>query len=229
MYLGSALTWLRPASILPPLAVSWEGLDANAAALVLEANPQKLRVAVYNFDRAPRKVRMRVWELAPGKYRLREGVDADQDDRIDGEPTVRELDLQRSTPIELLLPAQKVQIIELDQLQSRPRPERLPDLAVGAGDIYYDKVTDRLKVVVHNIGSAPAENVVVRFEGPNGQLLGERVIARLEAPLDLRPKTAMVWIPQPLLHPVPSITVRIDPAGKLDEITTENNVGVWVR
>ena len=59
MYLGSALTWLRPASILPPLAVSWQGLDADVAAVVLEATPQALRVAAYNFDEKPRKVRMR--------------------------------------------------------------------------------------------------------------------------------------------------------------------------
>jgi hypothetical protein len=229
MYLGSALTWLRPASIIPPLAVSWEGLDAEVAALVLEATPQKLRVAAYNFDSKPRKVRMRVWELAPGKYRLREGPAADRDDRIDGEPVTRELALQRSSPIELLLPAQKVQIVEIEQQESRSRPELLPDLAVGDGDIFYDKATDRLKVVVHNIGSAAAENVLVRFEASDGRLLGERVIARLEAPLDLKPKTAVVWLPQPTLHPVGSITVRIDPAGKIVEITKENNVITWVR
>ena len=27
MYLGGALSWLRPASVLPPIACSWEGLD----------------------------------------------------------------------------------------------------------------------------------------------------------------------------------------------------------
>jgi hypothetical protein len=228
MYLGTALTWVRPGSIIPPLAVSWQGIDASVAALVREATPRKLRLAVYNFDDKPRKVQMRVWELAPGRYRLREGVAATED-KIGGTPASRELAVQRGSAVELLLPAQQVQIIELEQLQSQPRPERLPDLAVGAGDIFYDKVTDRLKVVVHNIGAAPAENVLVRFEGPDGQLLGERTIARLDAPLDLRPKTEVVWLPQPTLHPVASITVRIDPAGKVDEITRDNNVITWVR
>src|SRR5439155_23590499 len=49
LYLGSALTWLRPASILPPIAVSWDGLGADVAAHVLEASPRQLRVALYNF------------------------------------------------------------------------------------------------------------------------------------------------------------------------------------
>jgi hypothetical protein len=194
---------------------------------VLEATPQKLRVAAYNFDGGPRRVRMRVWELAPGKYHLREGVDTDHDDRIDGTPATRELDLQRGSPIDLELPARKVQIVELHQQQARPRPELLPDLAVGDVDVFYDKATDRLKVVVHNIGSAAAENVVVRFEAPDGQLLGERVITRLEAPLDLQPKTATVWLSQPTLHPVARVVVRVDPAGRLEEITKENNVIAW--
>ena len=58
--------------------------------------------------------------------------------------------------------------------KARPRPELLPDLAVGEGDIFYDKATDRLKVVVHNLGAAAAENVTVRFEDPQGNLLGQR-------------------------------------------------------
>ncbi len=229
LYLGGALTWLRPASILPPIAVSWDGLGADVAAHVLEASPQQLRVALYNFAERPRKVRMRVWELDAGTYRLREGPDADQDDRIDGPAAERELALQRASSLELVVPSRKVYVVELEQKQARPRPELLPDLAVGAGDVFYDKATDRLKVVVHNIGSAAAENVVVRFEASDGKLLAERVIARLEAPLDLRPKTAVVWLAQPLLHPTAGITVRLDSEGRVDEITRANNRVTWQR
>jgi hypothetical protein len=228
-YLGGAMTWLRPASILPPVAVSWDGLDTDVAALVLDAAPTKLRVALYNFDAQPRPVRMKVWELAPGKYRLREGVDADQDDRIDGPGAVRDLALRRASAIDVNLPARQVYLVELDQTEARPLPELLPDLAVGEGDVFYDKATDRLKVVVHNIGSAAAKDVVVRFEDPDGKLLAERVIPLLEAPLDLLPRTAVVWLPQPLLHPAAHITVRVDPEGRCEEITRANNQATWRR
>ena len=229
LYLGGPLTWLRPASILPPLAVSWEGLEDRVAALVLEASPKKLRVAAYNFDDAPRPVRMRVWELAAGTYRLREGSDADGDDRIDGPVSTRELPLDRGSVVQYILPPQKTFIIEYEQHTASPRPERLPDLALGVGDVFYDKATDRLKAVVHNLGSAAAENVTVRFEDASGTLLAEQVIPRLDAPLDLVPKTVTVWLPQPTLHPTPRIIVRIDPAGRVEEIARENNVGVWQR
>jgi hypothetical protein len=229
MYLGAALTWLRPASILPPLAVSWQGFDAEVAAVVLDAGPRSLRVAVYNFDEKPRAVGMRVWELAPGAYRLREGADRNQDDRIDEPGPGREVKLRRASAVELNLPSRQVYVVELEQVQPEPRPELLPDLAVGRGDAWYDKATDRLKVVVHNIGSAAARDVKVRFETPDGQLLREQTVPRLEAPLDLHPKTAVAYLPQPTLLPVEHVVVRIDPEGEIDEITRENNTITWRR
>ena len=54
-------------------------------------------------------------------------------------------------------------------------------------------------------------------------------IAHLEAPLDLKPKKALVWMPQPLLHPVDRIVIRIDPEERIEEITRENNRVVWQR
>ena len=71
MYLGGALTWLRPASILPPLAVSWQGLDADVAAIVLEATPQSPARGRLQLRReAAARCACGCWELAPGKYEL---------------------------------------------------------------------------------------------------------------------------------------------------------------
>jgi hypothetical protein len=230
MSLGYGLTWSRSAiTMIPPIAVSWSGFEDRVAALVLEAGSKRLRVAVYNFDEQPRSVEMRVWRLAAGRYRLQTGIDGDHDDTIDGQAAVRDMDLQRSSSIDLELPPQKVLIVELDQLQSLPRRERLPDLAVGKNDAFYDVATDRLKVVVHNLGAEPARGVTVRFEDPTGALLAQREIPLLEAPLDLEPKTAVVWLPQPLLLPHDRIVVRVDPDGAIDEITDENNRIVWER
>jgi hypothetical protein len=215
--------------MIPPIAVSWSGFEDRVAALVLEADSKRLRVAVYNFDEQPRAVQMRVWRLAAGRYRLETGIDGDNNDKIDGQPAARDVDLQRGSAVDLELPPQRVFIVELDQLQSQPRRELLPDLAVGKQDAFYDVATDRLKVVVHNLGAAPARKVTVRFEDPTGALLAQREIPLLEAPLDLEPKTAVVWLPQPLLLPHDRIVVRVDPDGAIDEITDENNRIVWER
>jgi hypothetical protein len=154
---------------------------------------------------------------------LRTGIDADGDERIDEPGAGRELVLHRSNPVALEVPSRKVYVVELEQREAHPRPEQLPDLAVGDGDIFYDKPTDRLKVVVHNLGSAPAKDVTVRFEDLDGNLLLRRTIVHLDAPLDLQPKTAVVCLPQPTLLPVDRIVVRIDPDERIQEITRENN------
>jgi hypothetical protein len=67
--------------------------------------------------------------------------------------------------------------------------------------------------------------VVARFDYPAGNVMADRTIPRLDAPLDLEPKTAMVWLGQPLLHPVAGITVRIDPEHRVQEIAKANNAG----
>jgi hypothetical protein len=227
LYLGGSLTWLRPASILPPIAVSWEGIDADVAALVVECDSQRLRVAAFNFVDRPRTVRMRVWELVPGAYQVREGPDVDGDHQFDGPATSHEHRIVRGTAVELRLPPRQQRLIELHQLKAQPRPAGLADLAVGDGDVYYDKATDRLKVVVHNIGAAAAEPFTVRFEDAAGRLLADRPMSRIDAPLDLVPKTATAWLPQPTLHPTTHIVVRVDHHGQVPEITEENNLAVW--
>lgn len=230
MYLGVAMSWLRPVAVaIPPLAVSWENIDDQVAAFVLDASPGRLRVAIYNFQEQPRPVAMRVWELAPGEYRLRQGIDTDGDFASDRQHSERVALLRRAAKLPLMLPPRQVQIVELDLARPLPQPALLPDLAVGVRDVSYDKATDRLKVVIHNLGAAAAAPVAVVFEDPQGRMLFRYQMPRLEAPLDLVPKTHTAWMPQPLLQPVERIVVRIDPAGALEEITRENNQAEFVR
>src|SRR5205814_278411 len=81
-----------------------------------------------------RKVRMRIWELSPGTYQLREGADANDDEQFDAAPATRALALIRGSFVDLELPPRQVHLVELKQLAARPIPKALPDLAVGDGD-----------------------------------------------------------------------------------------------
>jgi hypothetical protein len=84
-------------------------------------------------------------------------------------------------------------------------------------------------VIVHNLGAAAARDVVVHFETDDGTLLARRTIPQLDAPLDLIPQSAVVWMPNPTLLPLARIVVRIDPQQKIEEITRENNEIAWIR
>lgn len=236
MGLGMGMTSLRPGSIIPRIDASWEGIGTVAMPIILEGTTSRVKAAIYNFQEQPLDVAMRVWRLAPGQYRVSVGVDQNGDDEIDGEAEVREMGLQRASRIFLTLTPREVTVVEAVQVGGAARDEPMPhptgpapDLAVGEGDAWYDLATDRLKVRVHNVGSAAAENVRVSFNAPDGSLLGEAVIPRLDAPLDLVPKTATVWLPAPLRHPVEHILVTVDPRNEIREINEENNRIRWSR
>ncbi len=59
------------ASVSPYFAVSWEKTDENFTALVSETGETRLKVQLYSHSPEERQIVMRIWQLAPGKYRLR--------------------------------------------------------------------------------------------------------------------------------------------------------------
>ncbi|MEX0612143.1 MAG: hypothetical protein WD229_08475, partial [Pirellulales bacterium] len=58
------------ANFSPYYATSWQQTDDNFTALVAEANPDQLAVHLFSHGLEDREVIMRVWQLAPGRYRL---------------------------------------------------------------------------------------------------------------------------------------------------------------
>jgi hypothetical protein len=55
----------------PYFAVTWENTEEDFTALVRDSSREHLEVQVFSHSPAPREVVMRLWQLAPGKYRVR--------------------------------------------------------------------------------------------------------------------------------------------------------------
>jgi hypothetical protein len=201
----------------PAYAVSYEHLDGDFAALVLDQGRDKLKVAMVNLRTDPREGLFRVWMLDPGQYELKIGPDANNDGVMDRVESTRALDLKRMSPVTVSLPARRLMIYELHQLKAYTPLDQRCDVAISADDVGRDGAN--LKVTVHNIGAVAAENVVVAVQDAHGKVLASTVIPRLEAPLDLMPKTAEVSLPAS----ADAATVVLDPQHKLTEITEANN------
>jgi len=121
----------------------------------------------------------------------------------------------------LQLPANELTILELRQIDRRPVGPR-PDLAFSAEDVELSDDRQTVTVTVHNLGAVPVENVPVIVQTVEGEALGAGRIESLLAPDDLLPKTVHLTIP--LNRPAPEAwRVVIDPEGKVEEITKENN------
>ena len=95
----------------PYMPVSWEGTTPEFAALVIETDPQHVKLLACNLEPEERQVTMRLWELAPGTYRVTRGPDADGDDEMDEIAESLTVDVERRTGVMLSLPTRSVQVV----------------------------------------------------------------------------------------------------------------------
>lgn len=216
LYLGG---FTSGKSHVPGHWVSWEGGGLDYAAAVLDARPDHLKALVYSFHDQPTPMTMRVWRLPHGRYQVTVGVDTDGDDEPDAQVTTGEQELWRydgALPF-TARPGQTV-VIELTLLEELDDIRALPDLGIDARDVVREG--NALSVTVHNVGGSAAPASVLQVLGEAGEIATAPVPA-LEAPLDLKPRTATVRIDLPAgARPT---AVLLDAAGAIDEITEANN------
>jgi len=213
----------------PTLAASWEGFGTDYAALVLENRRDGLKAAVYNFRGAPMTGRMRVWALDHGRYGVTIGPDANSDFRIDGgaatgagKGTVVQYtaELARAEAIAVTLAPRAVTIIEVKQTGRLDPLHTRADLALAAREL--ERTSDSIRVVVHNLGSADAGEVVVAVLDAQGKEVARRSVGALAAPKDLAPKQAAFAFALPRAAES-GWRLVVDPDRRVPEIFEGNN------
>lgn len=209
--------------LYPGHAVSWENTKGDIAALVPEGTKKHLKVVIYNLAQEPRKVTMRVWQLENGKYKIVTGIDSTGDDEMDTSLERRIFPLKRYSKVDLNLPPRKTVIVEINQIEKGVSIRKSCDLAVCPNDFAYDSDMDVGRIIIHNIGDAASGEVMVTIKDERGIALRQAWIRSLEAPLDLKPKTTAIEIYGIKSRGIRSLTVHIDPEGRVKEITRANN------
>jgi len=198
-------------AIVPGHVVSWSfdapGEEDQVAILIPEATPQKVRIIAHNLRATPVKARMTGWDIAPGAWTIV------QDGRT------REIELDRSSDTEVTF-APGPTTIEMEHVKGGVPYWSRPDLGISASDV---RIAGRdVTITIHSLGAveAPSSRLVLRSRD-------ERVIARanvpaLPAPVDLRPRTAVVHVRLPNGADLAGGTVTVESAGSR-EITSRNN------
>jgi hypothetical protein len=212
-------------------AFTYENTTKDFAAAVLGSDLQGAKILYYSMAPDTREVGLVPWEFEPGAtYKLRYGIDQDDNESIDRVVEEREfLFQQRGQSIPIVVQPRVSYVIEIDQLQ-RGRPAGLyPDPAVCADDIDYDAERGMVTATIHNVGSKPVRNLTVDFykgdPESGGNKIGSQVIENLDAPIDLEPRTQTLSVSFKIEGPPADIYVVLDAAdGVEDEITTFNNV-----
>ncbi|MFC1737392.1 hypothetical protein ACFL1X_14865, partial [Candidatus Hydrogenedentota bacterium] len=174
------------------------------------------------------------WELeVGGRYSLRYGIDANDDEEMDGLVEKREFVFaQTGSPIYFQAEPRKCYLIEVDQIErggARTQDAAVaPDPGISSGDIRYDEQRSYIVARVHNVGSKAVRDVQVAFydgdPDDSGKHIGDKFIPNIEPPNDLEPRTVTVGIKWDLPEEGAKVFVVLDPEDKVkDEITTFNN------
>ena len=205
--------------IWPRHYLSYDGYT-DVAAWVREKSDTELHVWLYSFASKAEDGVVRTWRTPLGTYRVSFGPDADGDVRPDDDSNTSPLTLHHSAEIPLVLPPRALCALSI-KLQERSTENfwTRPDLGIGAGDAAWQE-DKSLRVTVHNLGNSAAANCLVRVVSTSGKTCADQRIAKLDAPLDLVPRTQTVTFAD---LPDGDLTVVLDPDGQIPELNEANN------
>ena len=197
----------------------------DVAAAVTENRYAKLAVRLYPFTEKAHDMQIRVWRLHPGTYKVALAHDKNDDGAPEDAFLAKEMALDRGAYIDLSLPPRQCSILTITAIKTQKPNFDRPDPAIGPDtvELVYG---EHLVVKVHNLGTKPVENVLVRVrDGRSGEVvvMGEKRIDRIEPPLDLKAKHKGVEFKNINCNIYESIIVEIDPDNELDDFNRHNN------
>src|ERR1700733_13264355 len=209
----------------PGNVVSWRfqapGNDQSVAILIPESTPDHFKVIAYNLDPVAVKANMTGWEIDPGKWEITQGVRGPSADAPLRDVNTRTEDFERSRDLEITFPPHSMTVLDLKLVSKGVPYWSRPDLGIGEDDVKIEG--NRVKVIVHSLGSvdAPASKVVLRDRA--GKVLASAAVPSIKAPLDLFPKTATVSLTLPASSDWKGGSITVESGGDVPEITEMNN------
>jgi hypothetical protein len=207
------------------MVVSWSNPDTDIARFVSYGDSKTVKANLYNFKSQSQGISMRLWRILKGEYILKIGSDDNNDGEIDSKKDIireEKLILDRFSDIDLTIPSQENIAIQLTLTKSIDKPESLPDLAIHpTKDI--QQIGQELVINIHNIGNDVAENISVEIMDENDLVISKKLISRLEAPVDLIPKSNRMEfeLNNKIWH-----KIVIDREDLIEEIYEGNNVAI---
>jgi len=209
--LGGIALWRN--QTYPGATVSWRfaspGAAERIAILLPRARPDRFTVLAYNASDRTERAEMTTWNVVAGRWRV---TGPDQ--------SPREVTLERSVSLPLEFEPGVATTLEFELVEPGTPTESRPDLGIGDDDV---AVSGRvLRVTVHSLGAREAQDGQVLLESVGGRVVATAPVPRLDAPLDLLPRTATVALEAPDgLEGEYRIRVAL-PAG-MQEVTQLNN------
>jgi hypothetical protein len=215
--------------LFPQNLVSWKFMApatfASAAIYVPDGDSTKITVIAYNLEKGRVRAEMTLWNIKPGKWHVRQGVDLNGDlitDRV-SEESFTEIRQGESITANM---EPGYNIISLELVSGAAKSNRqLPDLGISSDDINISGKT--IHVRVHNTGALTSQVTSLVISDSNGKTVASTDIPSIEAPLDLRPRWKDISVTLEGDADLSHGMVRIDPMEKNEQITSRNKAVRW--
>jgi hypothetical protein len=182
------------------------------------ATPDRFRVLAYNRTDRPQRATMTAWNVTAGSWTMRRSTSNDGGATLAAGGGPVTLSLERSSGTDVVFAPHSTTIYDFALATPTTPVEQRPDLGIGIDDVV--RTPNGFAVTVHSLGAQRAEGGTLTVRGANGVVLATAAIPPLDAPADLRPRTAVVRIAAPNQQ---AASVEIALPGNAPEVTRLNN------
>lgn len=225
---GVALTRIN--NIYQQNNVSWK-MDKPAtykslAFFVSRGSQSNIEVLAYNMEKQTVSVGMTVWDIKPGSWRVRQGLDLNDDQQIDKNSSERIINLERGETIKLAFAAGKNTIVKLELVEpAKTSYKERADVGMSSTDIKIKG--NEVTVRVYNVGAINSPATTLVLKDAKGSTIATVPVASVKAPLDLVPEWIEVKVKVAEGIDLSSGSVQLDPGKKMNQITRQNDFVKW--
>lgn len=221
---------LRTNVLYPQHFVSWNfKAPANyesVAIFIPKADRANIDIIAYNIDHVSVSAEMTAWDVNPGKWRVLQGIDLNDDQIMDTEITERIIELERGETLNFIFTPHEYNIVSMQLVDPEEKGyQDRPDLGIGADDVLISG--NQVKVRIHSLGSVATPETILELRDAAGKLVATAQVPGLDAPVDLLPSLTEVIIDTPSGTNLSSGSIQIDPEKKIKQITRRNTLVKW--
>jgi hypothetical protein len=225
---GTALTRIN--MLYPEHMVSWRFSSParfdDVAIFLPEPSESELKVIAFNLNLDQVDAVLTAWNITPGRWQVRQGIDTNDDQKIDSGETTQSIELRRGSEIPFRFSPRQYNIVTLKLIEPSPKtPWELPDLAMGPEDIRVNG--NRITFRVHNIGATGSPETTFELRGAGGMLVATGAVPPLEAPVDLIPRWKDITVTIDRVTDLSHGSLVLDPEERIREITRKNTKIIW--